>query len=180
VICACGKTLCSRNRSGMCRACVGRSMIKAKVDRHCSVCGVVIYRYSLSGYCRRHAIAERLNNPETQAKRTEGVRRYAAANIHRLRVQLRANQDRALAEHPTYREFLRQRAKVIQPLGVAASHTPEVLARRSRKHEPKQSRTFEETLALVAAGKLNISTKLDLRAPDPSGTLGGVSTGWMG
>jgi hypothetical protein len=151
-----------------------------KPDQFCSSCSVSIYRYTASGLCRKCVIVERLNGPETQVKRTEGVRRYAAANKEALRCRLRRNHAKAMAENPSYVEFLRQRIKVLQPLAVAASHTPEVLARRSQNRKLQPPLTFEEKLQLVSEGKLGIYNALDLRSPDPSGTLGGVSTGWMG
>jgi hypothetical protein len=189
----CGKGLCDRNVSGLCRGCVGRAtspLRRTHPDKQCSVCGIPICRFGKNGLCREHFMSERMHTPEMQRKRTAGLRKRAADPSTRaaMRANLIRNHRRAL-ERPSYRNYLRARMKELQPIAVAASKQPEALARRSQKAtearerrleaEAKAARvkrpmTFEEQLQAVAEGRATISRKIE----QPVGyhyTLGGVS-----
>jgi hypothetical protein len=45
------------------------------------------------------------------------------------------------------------------------------------REEARRPKSFEEQLAMVAAGKARVVANIPLRRPDPTGTLGGVATG---
>jgi ribosomal protein L34E len=50
----CGKTLHSRNRSGMCAACLVEQTKRNKPAGKCTACGKAISHNNLTGFCRRH------------------------------------------------------------------------------------------------------------------------------
>ncbi|PJI89044.1 hypothetical protein DAH55_03950 [Sphingomonas koreensis] len=50
-------------------------------------------------------------------------------------------------------------------------------AAAAAREEARRPKSFEEQLALVAAGKARVVANIPLRRPDPTGTLGGVATG---
>lgn len=184
----CGKPLCSRNVSGCCRACTGKRTGPARrkhQDKACRVCSKAISRYATSGLCREHFMAERMQSPEVQAQRTAGIRLSCAANIDQKRAILRQNHRKALRDHPTYRDELRERARAIQPLGVAASLAPDALrrrgkaisdanARKRRNSTPKRPMTFEEQLEAVASGRARIVEKWSPPSQRYDFTLAGV------
>lgn len=57
---------------------------------------------------------------------------------------------------------------------VAEPVTPEQA--RSVAAGPSETRTFEQTLAMIERGELHVVDKVSLRRADPSGTLGGVAS----
>lgn len=183
----CGKTLSSRNVTGRCRGCFGRVTLSARrkhPDKQCASCGIDICRYGKTSLCRACFRVERLHSPEVQAKRTEGVRRHAEKNRDRMRLTLKLNHRRALSQ-PSYIEYLKQRMKLLQPLAVAASLTPEARKMRGlaisrtkqqkKPQEPKRPLTFEEKLQAVAEGRLRVVDKVQIPSRQYDFTLGGVS-----
>lgn len=50
-------------------------------------------------------------------------------------------------------------------------------AAAAAREEARRPKSFDEQLALVAAGKARVVANIPLRRPDPTGTLGGVATG---
>ena len=191
-VCAdCAKPLCKKNVTGFCRGCSGKRtgpLLRKHSDKFCRVCSKPITRYGSSGLCRAHFVTERLQSPEVQEKRTAGIRRQSARDIDKRRVQLRTNQRKALREKPSYRDHLRERAREIQPLGVAASIKPESLARRGRAisaanaqrraSQGKRPMTFEEQLLAVSEGRARVVEKWRPPSIEPDFTLGGVASGW--
>jgi hypothetical protein len=154
------------------------TQITYKLDRACSTCSTRIYDSSSTGLCKRCFLRQRnrsaegrrassriglgnwrrnLLTPETQAKRIASIRAGAARYLQWLPRQYRAE----------YRRLVKS------GIGFQA-------ARAEIERHIRTNLSFEEKLQLVSEGKLNIYTMPDLRSPDPSGTLGGVASGWVG
>lgn len=182
----CGKPLSTRNFVGLCRGCCGKASGAARrkhTDKWCLVCGVKVSRFGANSLCRTHFITERLQSPEANAKRTEGIRRHCAANRDRKRAVLKANVRKAMTR-PEIRAAFAERARKIQPLGAAASQTPAAISKRAatraaniakRQPQPKRPMTFEEQLQAVAEGRARVVDKWQPPAREYDYTLGGVS-----
>lgn len=182
-LCACGKAIGRRSKTGLCRSCGMRRALAHPGAHH-----------RLVERNRRNAAA--MTDAERERRREHGrwlVREkikqddWARSQTPEVRARVgRANTERTLgwcpaAKRDEYRQlrislrYSAAEARAIIEADLAVARAKEAAETAQTSKRPP---TLEEQLARLAAGA-RLVPNIPLRKPDPAGTLGGVASGML-